>query len=123
MASGLQSKLTAGQLIGFVSTIFELTDTTTTPPVLLWRETHSDQLQRAWGTYLSQRGQGLTGIPQETINSSLSSLQFVLTQFFDRLPHLTRHIYSQLGEYFEDPSRDARTQRICVAFPNQLAIA
>ena len=46
-----------------------------------------------------------------------------MTQFFDRLPHLTRHIYSLLGEYFEDPSRNARTQRICVAFPNQLAIA
>ena len=36
---------------------------------------------------------------------------------------MTRHIYSLLGEYFEDPSRNARTQRICVAFPNQLAIA
>ena len=122
MANVLQPKFTAGQLLGFVSAIYELSDTTPTPPVLLWRESRSDELQLIWGDYLSQRGQGLIGIPQESISSSLSSLQFLLTQFFDRIPHLTRHIYGLLGEFFEDPSRTARTQRICVAFPNQLAI-
>ena len=47
MADALQKKLSTTQLIGLVSTLFDLCETAQPIPVLLWRENTNDRLQQA----------------------------------------------------------------------------
>ena len=62
---------------------------------------------------------GIAELPVGELLPSLPSLVKVLGHILNRAPMLTRVLLNQIDTFLTDPARQAKTTRICAAFPNQ----
>ena len=68
-------------------------------------------------------GVGLTYIPVDTLDSTLSGLIFLINYYLEYQPNLTRAFHNQMEDYLMHADRAGKTGRIMNAYPNALGAA
>ena len=81
-------------------------------PRIRWLGEDAVVLQNGWPP-------GIAELPLGELVPTLPSLVKVLKHILNGAPMLTRVLLNQIATFLTDPARQAKTTRICAAFPNQ----
>ena len=110
-------KLTPAQTLGFVTFLYDQVTTTAAQPnpVIEWLAVPPLTLRNRWEVLAI----GLDDIPADSLDNSLTGLIYLLNQFDQRLPNLTRRSHNELAAFLEHGDRLQKSTRIGEHYPNE----